>query len=70
MPKFRRVRMYGNTWVIVLAPTDARDNKVNEKGWADIEDVIIRPDEDGDPLKLADENITKILKNLNKRRKN
>lgn len=40
MKKIRKVRLWGNSWVIVLAPTDARDNGITEEGTADISDVI------------------------------
>lgn len=38
--KIRKVRKYGNTWVIALTPTDAKDNDLEEFSYVDISDVI------------------------------
>ena len=40
MAKLRRVRKWGNSFVIVLAPSDVNDNKIYDSGMADIEDII------------------------------
>jgi len=42
MAKWRRVRKWGNSFVIMLAPTDAKDNDIIKEGWADIGDIIFK----------------------------
>ena len=40
MVKLRRIRRYGNSNVIVLTPTDVKDNDLQDGGLADIDDII------------------------------
>ncbi len=64
MAKLRRIRKWGNSWVVILAPTDAQDNDIVDKGWLDIEDAIFLTDRPTLEQIQADENITKICKGM------
>jgi len=37
----RKIKKWGNSWVIVLAPADVRDFEMNDGDLADISDVMI-----------------------------
>lgn len=44
MEQLRSLRMWGNTWVLCLTPTDVKDRKLEkEKEYeADISDIVIK----------------------------
>ena len=37
----RKIKKWGNSWVIVLSPSDVRDFEMNDGDLADISDVMI-----------------------------
>lgn len=69
MTKHRKVRKYGNTWVVVLTPTDAKDNNLDINGWAEIDDIIFKTEEDysgevtpqTEEQMMADKNISDLF---------
>ena len=43
--RFRRIKKWGNSMVVVLSSVDVKDLNINEKDWMDISDALILSEE-------------------------